>query len=205
MKLGIIGTAGRGEDAKLLTPAHYRMMVCIAQTVAVTTGATGLVSGGAAYADHVAVALFLDGSVPNLSLHFPVPLKPSGFTAASFRANDAGGTANYYHAGFSKTCKIDSLTELNQAVGAGAKVSVNLGGFKARNTDVANGSDTLLAFTFGSGAMLKDGGTADTMGKFLARRHNNQYEADMNGAINTKGPGHAYHFDLNSRKLYRLT
>lgn len=203
MKLAIIGTAGRREDADILTRAHWRMMCVIGRTVAVTTGATELVSGGAAYADHVAVQLFLDGDVKRLSLHLPADLHPSGFASTS-DPYDAGRVANHYHREFSKVAGIDSLAQLNQAVGAGAKVSVNLNGFKARNTDVANSADVMLAFTFGQGERLKDSGTKDTWDKFLARRVANQREADMNGAINSKGPGHAYHFDLNSRKLYRV-
>lgn len=201
MKLAIIGTAGRKEDADLLSQAHWRMMCVIGRTVAVTKGATELISGGAAFSDHVAVQLFLDDDVKLLSLHLPAELRPSGFTSTS-DPYDAGRVANHYHREFSKKVGIDSITQLNQAVGAGAKVSVNLGGFKARNTDVANSADVLLAFTFGKGERLKESGTKDTWDKFLARRAANKLEADMNGAINSKGPGHAYHFDLNSRKLY---
>jgi hypothetical protein len=72
-------------------------------------------------------------------------------------------------------------------------VKVNGGGFKARNSDVANEADALLAFTFGLGPVLKEGGTSDTWCKFLMRR-------TLPGA----GDLPAYHYCLNEKRLYRV-
>lgn len=197
MKLAIIGTAGRGDDGVKLSsdPSYWRTMKAVGQIVTSTLkphGLTGLVSGGAAYADHVAIALFLDGWVDHLTLHFPTAWKDKRYQS-TFLANDPGNVANHYHQLFSRANALDSLGEIDRVIALGATVHVNAGGFKARNSDVANEADALLAFTFGNGAEVKDGGTADTVRKYLARR--------SNGSV-FDGPLPAWHFCLNTLKLH---
>jgi hypothetical protein len=58
-----------------------------------------------------------------------------------------------------------SLREIALAIQKGATVDVGAG-FHDRNTAISN-VDVLIAYTFGSGPYLKDGGTADTMSKYL--------------------------------------
>ena len=180
-RLAIIGTAGRGTDQQHMSLALYRRMLDAGRAVVRAKNVTSLVSGGAAWADHVAVTLALEGVVApsELTLHLPAPLRDGQFDET---ARD-GKVSNHYHRLFRARSGIDGVGELEAAIRAGASWSVNPGGFKARNSDVARDAGLLLAFTFGSGeawkakvhqdvtaagAGLKDGGTADTWNKSRA-------------------------------------
>ncbi len=213
MTLGIIGTAGRGDDGVKLkeNPAYWRMMKVIAQTVATMLQPDRLVSGGAAFSDHLAVQLYLEGFAPNLTLHLPADWLGHGFKEVKGSGNasyDPGRTSNYYHGLFSRDIGADTLAEIQQAIEKGATVKTGAGGFKARNTDIANEASTMLAFTFGQGAALKPGGTQDTMTKFLARRKAIDEKVvdafQLGGAIPLIHGLRAYHFDLTTKRLYEL-
>ena len=172
--MSIIGTAGRGDDRARLDRATYDRMTDVARSAVRRLGATRLVSGGAAWADHVAVRLALEGVVEPrmLTLHMPAPFARGSFDAST----RDGGTANHYHRLFSERLGIRSLAEIADVVAAGAAVTTSPG-FLARNALVAKG-DAILAFTFGGGtpwgitaggptttareAGLKDGGTSHT-------------------------------------------
>lgn len=206
MKLAIIGTAGRKEDGDKMAndPSYWRTMCAVSQIVTTILKPTCVVSGDAAYADHTAVWLYLQGMVPNLSLHFPAEWK--GESSHFDRTHD-GNIANHYHSLFSHAQKLDSLAQIQEAILKGATVHVNPVGFKARNTDVANEADSLLPFTFGAGGKVKDGGTADTVEKFLEKRVAEQkrlYAANMNGGDYVVEAFPAYHFCLNTLRLYSL-
>lgn len=201
--LAIIGTAGRGEDGpKLASNAegYVDRMLAAARKVADLTKANHLVSGGAAWADHIAVLLFLsDPTRFTLQIEAPAEFvtSPSGgleYVDTGERGKKAfianpGGTCNYYHHSFA-----DALGATRQhwspfldfALVAGhprATIRVTHG-FDPRNALVAE-SKHALAMTFGQGATVKDGGTARTMKAFLSR-------ADH---------GSAYHLDLSAMKL----
>jgi hypothetical protein len=180
-RLGVIGTAGRRDDGPRLTKASFDRMCDIARAVIGTRRYTHLVSGGAAWADHVAVALALDGTVAprNLLLHLPARLVGRTFDESS----RDGGTANYYHRLFAQKTGIDSLGQILQTMTAGTEVRINTSGFIARNGDVARDADGLLAFTFGTGEPwrakvhgnvtaeaggVKDGGTSNTWSRCKA-------------------------------------
>lgn len=199
--LAIIGTAGRGPDGDRLKadPGYWRTMKAVAEIVVVLTEPTRLVSGSAAYADHLAVQLYLDGLVPELVLHMPVEWMGHGFRETGGRF-DAGRTSNYYHSLFSAAMGLDSLGEIQQAIERGAVVHSGSGGFKERNTEIAREADVMLAFTFGDGTQLRDGGTADTWAKYLSRR--GQLYA-LEGGDPEVFAAEAYHYCLNQRRLYR--
>jgi hypothetical protein len=173
--LGIIGTAGRKDDKAKMSRALYEKMCEIATSIIRVESYTHMVSGGAAWADHVAVTLALRGVIAcsQLTLHLPAYINDDGFEKTS----PDGNTANYYHGIFMENSGINGIKEINLVRDMGAEIKVNTKGFKSRNTDVARQSNGLLAFTFGSGnplrlerfgnvsaeeAGLKDGGTADT-------------------------------------------
>lgn len=202
MKLGIIGTAGRKEDGDRLNgnSGYWRTMLAISQAVVTILKPTELVSGGAAYADHVAIKFFLtaEANISRLTLHLPAELEKGKFKEG-FDKFDAGRTANYYHSIFSRNEGFDSLAEIYEAINQTAEVHVNPSGFKARNTDVANSVDALLAFTFGSGEELKDSGTSDTWNKFLARRESLDKEY-----VHLGDGMPAFHYCLNKKRLYRV-
>lgn len=211
MTLGIIGTAGRGPDGERLKGGYYRSMKTVAQVVCEMLQPDRLVSGGAAFSDHIIVSLYLEGLVPTITLHLPAEWTGHGFRETGGQY-DTGRTSNYYHSLFSTAVGIDSLGEIQQAIEKGATVKSGAGGFKARNTDIANESDTMLAYTFGNGPVLKDGGSADTWAKFgakvqrmFATAYDNYEESPCGCQNNYPDPVDAYHFDLNSRRLYTVT
>ncbi len=199
MTLGIIGTAGRGPDLSRLKGGYHRSMLTVAQVVAEMSRADTLVSGGSAWSDHLAVQLYLNDCVRHLFLHLPCSWVDDDRRFEATSATSPGARLNELHTQFKTVTGIDPFEQLAEAVAKGAKVHVNRGGFKARNTDIANWADAMLAFTFGNGPLLAEGGTMDTMTKFLARRGTGGLTGEL-----TDGPLDAYHFDLNSKRLHTL-
>lgn len=189
MILGIVGTAGRGPDGEMLKVGYFTSMLKVSRYATTLLGAKCVVSGGAAYADHIAVVLFNSGHVSHLKLHLPAKWNGQKFAEGSDKF-DPGRTSNWYHRQFSAARGVDSLAEIAEAINKGCEVTVGPG-FKDRNTSIANDAETLLAFTFGNGPNLKDGGTKDTMDKFQLRKQVNP---------NLR----AFHFDLNGKELHEI-
>lgn len=198
--LAIIGTAGRGDDyAKLSSdPQRYwNRMIESARKVAELAKADTLVSGGAGWADHCAVALFLSNpSHYHLVLELPAPLEADDYDGLRFRDSglrgDCGGTANYYHNRFTKALQTfrgatwSSFIDFKIATSHPNCAVRVTPGFKARNLKVAEQANHCLAMTFGEGRKVKDGGTAHTVGAFLAKK-----------------TGECFHLDLNTLKGYK--
>lgn len=188
LRIAIIGTAGRGSDSDRLLGSDFIRMVGIARDIIPTiTKDSCLVSGGAAWADHIAVRLFTEDTNRKLELHIPSAFEcKTGKYIDTGQVNslkNPGGISNYYHKKFSNKCSIDSLTELNNAIQCvGATIGT---GFHERNTRVAK-VDAVIAFTFGQEAKLKNGGTSNTFEKYLKRCTKNI----------------SYHVDLNTWKVY---
>ena len=182
--IGVIGTSGRRVDSARLTAADFAAMVeRVGKTVRTTDV---LISGGAAWADHVAVQLYLDGKVGGLVLHLPGNIDtvqlPGENPRLQFRnggINTAGSTANYYHDSFATAIGMkpgDTLAQIQQAIDKGAVVTFGDGEgpsvstkemispFIARNRWVAQDATTgLVTLTFNPSADgPADGGTANT-------------------------------------------
>jgi hypothetical protein len=176
--VAIIGTAGRKDDSARLKPDSFDIMYGAALLTLSEWGVRAAVSGGAAWADHLAVRAYLDGNVDALHLHFPAP-----FAGGKFQGGQDGEIANHYHRKFAQVRGVDGLAELQRAIDKGAEVTVGRG-FYARNLAVGRDATHLLAFTFGPGetlssdcgrddagyrdavtAGLKDGGTAHCWSK----------------------------------------
>lgn len=194
--LAIVGTAGRKEDAKRLTRKHFEAMCLVASGLIEQINdsnypLTHLVSGGAAWADHVAVRLFLDKKVPGLKLFIPAAWDNGKYydTGEKDWEKNPGGTANYYHKLFQQTTNINGLSDIVIAKAYGAELYTCRGGFHGRNAMVAK-SDFILACTFGDEHMLKEGGTADTLRKYLDR-------VKKDGIFDK-----SFHYDLNSKSIY---
>lgn len=177
VRVGIIGTAGRKEAAAHLNHAVYVRMLEDArrriQEIQPNPELVELVSGGAAWADHLAVVLFLHGVAGHLRLFLPTVLRADGTyleRGGNWRENP-GSTANYYHRQF--TAKICSAYPGNgwtshgdlAAVQGRSGAAFEVGdGFLARNQMLARyvGTGHLLAYTFGLGDCPIDGGTQHT-------------------------------------------
>ena len=97
--LAIIGTAGR-DNTRPFTALLWESMCAHAADHVKTHGVDALVSGGAAWADHLAVHLFRTGAVRSLWLHLPAPMKDRQFMSG--RYGSAGAAANYYHGRFGR-------------------------------------------------------------------------------------------------------
>ena len=147
-----------------------------------------LISGGAAWADHIAVHLFNGNYVRHLKLHLPAPFENGSFLGGY---GTSGGAANYYHQKMSKTLGINSLLEIDQALskhGADYTEQAHAQGYKAmveRNQLVADEAELLIAFTFGEGASPADGGTKITWDMCQG----NKVHFSLHNAIYSTGKG----------------
>ncbi len=190
-KLAVIGTAGRDGEDKILNNDYYEKMLDYTLEMIREFDVDTLISGGAAWADHLAVKMFLDGKISRLRLHLPTQFDMAACRFVEDRRNryDPGVTANRYHRLMSENLGINSLNEIKRAIEWGASVKVTHG-FKNRNLEVADEANYVLAFTFGTSnekadvfnnedaaeSGLKDGGTAHTW--------NHSWKADMKRHIN---------------------
>lgn len=196
MNIGIIGTAGRKEDGQKLSKELFLNMICEVGRIIhpyqdeeddpyLLPNLT-LVSGGAAYADHIAVFYFLNQELMrcNLKLFLPASFDMDACQyVQSDNPYDSGVIANNYHRKFSNKIGGNSLLQIKQAIEKNANISIGRD-FKSRNTMVANASDIMIALTFGNGPKLKDGGTKDTMKKFINKKENkNSHHIDLNTMI----------------------
>jgi hypothetical protein len=130
-----------------------------------------LVSGGAAWGDHVAVALFLKGLVAGLTLYLPCEWvtgsNPSHLTKGKSRSwkTNPGLLANERHMSFSDAIGRDTLKEIEAARLKGARIITDYRGFHRRNYAVAQAAARLIAFTWGVGYAPSSRGTLDTWNK----------------------------------------
>ena len=165
VKVSVIGTAGRKDDIHRLSVSVFLKMFADLKATLLTIAEKKdlhLVSGGAAWADHLAVFAYLCDLCEKLTLYFPADFKSTGFIAATNSKTDPGSIANYYHGLFSRKLGRNSIEQLQKAIDNGAEVVVNPGGFLARNFQVAQ-SDVIVAYTFSNGDSPKaDSGTYHT-------------------------------------------
>ena len=170
MKAVIIGTAGRSHK-ELLTDKAWSNMVAKAREL-VPKGAMGI-SGGAAWADHIAVELYRLGHLSQLMLHLPAPIDNisccfvGGYIGGP---KSAASAANYYHGMFSQVLQrntLQDIVEAIQTIGCGYTFQPPDMGLRAmfvRNALVAkevSEGDMALAYTWDRGE-LSDSGTKNT-------------------------------------------
>lgn len=190
IKIAIIGTAGRKDDAPKMSKDIYWKMYseALREVEQIKKDnpdcALRLVSGGAAWADQIAISLYMRKKAEALTLYLPAIFDYDNcqFQVSSNRMSP-GNIANYYHKQFSKKMGGDTLQGIKIAKEKQATI-ITIPGFKERNAFVSK-VDYLIAFTFGPGhtyckvgdkewynakeAGLKDGGTADTWTKSSAQ------------------------------------
>jgi len=196
----IVGTAGRKDDAQRLSKNHFEAMYECAKLMLQQFNESDykvntLVSGGAAWADHVAVKLFLNKEIPKLKLYLPCiyltearQYDPTPVVSKEQKKFSPGEIANSYHSKFTRKVGFNSLTEILQAWEQGAEIHVAKG-FYARNALIAK-SDIILAMTFGDKEWVKDGGTAHTIMTYLNRVHKYGFFDK------------SFHYDLNSGEIF---
>ena len=174
-KIAIIGTAGRDKNYPL-SAKHWDFMCEIIRSE--VEPEDHLISGGAAWADHVAVWAYRIGLVHSLTLHLPAPMQHARFMGDF---GTSGGAANYYHEKFSIVMGGSAQGSLNQITELLLRgipfttqpVAKGYAAMAARNKLVADECDHLMAFTFGRGDGPADGGTKITwdMASHAARIH----------------------------------
>jgi len=186
--LGIIGTAGRGYDGAKMSKSTWDSMTFVCEELIKRTKPDGLVSGGAAWSDHLAVQLYLQHKDSlKLKLFLPVKFNSIFNESEIITPYNCGIVLNHYHRLFGKAIGIDTLKEI-QSVLDDKIECVSGKGFHGRNSQIAQASDDILAFTFGNGENLKDGGTKDTWDKFMKKENR----------------GHGYHYNLSNNKIYKI-
>ncbi len=173
--LGVIGTAGR-DKTKVMTARLFNSMChYLWQLINDYGEPVNLVSGGAAWADHTAVVVWLKlmeqehPNVGKLTLHMPAPWD---WDNKRYADSKCGGVSNHYFERMNWRTAEDHLGELElvqRLAGCEctyAPASAGMGSFFQRNSLVAQQSDFLLAFTWGeSESQPADGGTLDTWNK----------------------------------------
>jgi hypothetical protein len=160
-RLAVIGTAGRDKTRPMSQALWLAMLEDLRARM---DGLDVLVSGGAAWADHLAVVAFLNGWSSGLELYLPAPFVVGRFVGP-FRS--AGSTATYYHRLFSEKIGRDTLKDVADAIERGARVSqepqsFGVQGMFARNTKIARRATAAVAYTFCADGVPAQGGTMDT-------------------------------------------
>lgn len=173
-RVSIVGTAGRLNVERDMSLDVFNAMVASAteqlpRMTGLPSSCIHLVSGGAAWADHVAVTLFLWGGFAGLTLHMPCAWRRD---TVCFEDNHScessrnpGRFANMYHARFETKTGIHSLRQIQESVERGAVLVESYRGFHDRNSAVAS-SPFLLAFSWDRGDKPESSfGTYDTWKK----------------------------------------
>lgn len=176
VKVAIIGTANRNKkllrnmSAELYEDMIERAHETIVNDLNLDVSNVILVSGGAAWSDHVAVSLFERNRYAGLELYIPCDWKESKYYDNGERGwrRNPGYSANMYHRQFSDIVLCDTLAEIENAQKNGAVLHVK-NGFHARNTCIAK-SDTLIAFTWANNEYEITGGSRDTWRKCNNRK-----------------------------------
>lgn len=162
MRIAIIGTAGRDKTKPMSRELYAKMFGKIKEfhkANLLSEKEIIWVSGGAAWADHLAVTAwkYYGGK---LRLHLPAELTESGFLETK-----DGGVANYYHRLFGAKMDGDPSSTLRSLYALKKEPAVEMfvyKGFLARNREVAKDCDFAIAFTWGEGDAPRDGGTLHT-------------------------------------------
>lgn len=163
-KIAIIGTAGRDRNPLLTVQLWEKMKAHLQSKL---HHSDTVVSGGAAWADHLAVHAYLADWCQHLELKLPAPFEDNKFLG-SFKS--AGSTATYYHSAFSRAIGENSIIQISRAIEKGASYEcepslVGVSGMFARNAKIAKSCTSMIAYTFGDGHIPAAGGTKDTWNK----------------------------------------
>jgi hypothetical protein len=190
VKLGIIGTAGRREDGPRMSRLIYKAMAekayrLIQAEWQLKPSLVQLVSGGAAWSDHLTVDMFLAGAkrtkwanrpaFHSLKLHLPAPWDAANrcYSEVQQGTYNEGSISNWYHNKFTQRMiehglkDYNSLARLHRCIQQGQQnrlaVTTRVASdFFTRNRFIANDVDYLMAFTWGQGPNPKKGGTLHT-------------------------------------------
>lgn len=159
LHVGVIGSAGRKEDASKMTKQLYQWMYRDAGYRIVKFFEESdhdelhFHSGGAAWADHLVVSLMKSGIGDAATLHLPTRFHTK--YARFSDGNPTGKTANYYHEQFSEKLEQDTLAGLAHFMLDPRVRAIQYKGFFPRNIGIGEASELLLAYTWGPGKQPK--------------------------------------------------
>jgi 1-aminocyclopropane-1-carboxylate deaminase/D-cysteine desulfhydrase-like pyridoxal-dependent ACC family enzyme len=168
-KIAVIGSAGRNDDIlelnhHLFENMRIKLKSIIEKDLKMSPSDVTLVSGGAAWVDHIAVVEYLSGKYGGLELHFPCKFIDGKYedNGAYNWQNNPGKSANLYHKHFSTKIKHNSLEDIQNVIkDNNVNIYDHYNGFHERNKAVGK-VDVLIAFTFSSTNKPKPGGTLHT-------------------------------------------
>ena len=221
VRVAVVGTAGRNrDDASALCAESMCWMEHEVERVLHSRGMriggdrrVVLVSGGSAWADHVAVRLFLL-HVHRIDLELELPCafdwgrrRFVDTGSADWRTNP-GRALNRYHAAHSAVVGSSTFDDLVSARALGAVVrEPGVGrctrsvGFHTRNSAVAQGVEILVAFTFSAGAAPRRGGTLDTWTKCVAEKVHRTIPRNIHARGVKRSRGGAEHAGKKPRRV----
>jgi hypothetical protein len=168
INVAIIGTAGRDKTvSKEMTSELFTKMIkkskdIIENTFHLDPSTVILVSGGAAWSDHIVIKLFMENYISNGLLYLPAQWDSNNKKYAE--DTSCGKISNYYHKMFSNKIKTNTLEEIDSCIKNGLMIDVQFPGFFQRNSEIAK-SDYLIAFSWSDLDYPTTGGTADTWKK----------------------------------------
>lgn len=182
--VAIIGTAGRDEHQPMSKDMFLKMVDAARQQIEekwqLKPSQVRLVSGGAAWSDHIAVELFLKHEYAQLELNLPCRWQEKSDDGLgpcyvdngqySWKTNP-GHMSNHYHQECSKSLGYSTLQEIQDAMDKGAMTHV-YAGFHARNRKIAR-AKYMVAFSWASEPSCLSGGTKYTWNasRALHRHH----------------------------------
>jgi hypothetical protein len=167
MRVGVIGTAGRNCLDRLNADVYDKMALDFENILRnireVENKSIELVSGGAAWVDHLAVRIYLEDIVSVESIHLYLPCKFYLLNSCFDCYSQEGKTLNFYHGKFSSIIIEEDLDffysrkQLSMVIDNESNYTV-ISGFKNRNIEVGK-VDLLVAYTFGKNVPLSGSGT----------------------------------------------
>lgn len=185
IKLAVVGVSGNDPiDKKKLCAEHMTYMaenvLCyIENIIKKPKSDIILVSGGSAWADHVAVQLYLTGEFAGIELFLPSRFD---IKQKKYINTHEGRKLNQLHLECKEKTGMEVFEELTKTVSRKAvKVTIQRG-FKPRNTLISKNCDYLIAFSFDPDVPTK-GGTLDTWQKV---KHNNKIHISLTQMPNKK-------------------
>lgn len=157
VKIGIIGTALRVQEEFRLVLGFGASVIWQQMLQSVENqlrqwnlqpDQVHLISGGAAWSDHVAVRLFIRYHEQGRPFHGLTLYLPANWTGQGYDPNQRTAfTSNFYHQQMSEALFINSLQEIETARKYGATL-ISGSDFGVRNRKIAANSEFLIAFTW---------------------------------------------------------
>lgn len=170
--VSIIGTAGKNYldkmDLKLYNKMLTQSKFIIENIFNLKPENIILVSGGAAWSDHLVIDLFLESYIKKAKIFMPINWDSTKKQyMESNHKFDCGKTSNDLHKKFSQKIGRNSLEDIQNGINKGLEINNKFWGFFNRNTQVAK-SDYLIAFSWSTKGEPNDGGTKDTWNKSIS-------------------------------------